>query len=64
VLLGKGEVPCRQVVELLHRESYQGYITAEWEKKWHPTIEEPEVALPQHAETLRQWFAALPAAVS
>jgi sugar phosphate isomerase/epimerase len=64
VLLGKGEVPCRQVVELLHREGYQGYITAEWEKKWHPTIEEPEVALPQHAETLREWFAALPATVS
>jgi sugar phosphate isomerase/epimerase len=60
VLLGKGEVPCRAVVELLHREGYQGYIAAEWEKKWHPEIEEPEVALPQHAETLRSWFAQLP----
>lgn len=60
VLLGKGEVPCRAVVELLHREGYQGYITAEWEKKWHPEIEEPEVALPQHAEVLRSWFAGLP----
>jgi sugar phosphate isomerase/epimerase len=60
VLLGKGEVPCRAVVELLHREGYQGAITAEWEKKWHPEIEEPEVALPQHAEVLRSWFAALP----
>jgi sugar phosphate isomerase/epimerase len=62
VLLGKGEVPCRAVVELLHREGYQGYITAEWEKKWHPEIEEPEIALPQHAETLRSWFAQLPVA--
>ncbi|HXF64104.1 MAG TPA: sugar phosphate isomerase/epimerase family protein [Caldilineaceae bacterium] len=60
VLLGQGEVPCRQVVELLHREGYQGYITAEWEKKWHPEIEGPEVALPQHAQVLREWFAALP----
>ena len=60
VLLGQGEVPCRQVVELLNREGYQGYITAEWEKKWHPEIEEPEVALPQHAQVLREWFAALP----
>jgi sugar phosphate isomerase/epimerase len=62
VLLGKGEVPCRAVVELLHREGYNGYITAEWEKKWHPDIEEPEIALPQHAETLRAWFAELPVA--
>lgn len=60
VLLGEGEVPCRQVVELLQRNGYPGYIAVEWEKKWHPTIEEPEVALPQHAQVLRQWFAALP----
>jgi sugar phosphate isomerase/epimerase len=59
VLMGEGEVPCRQVVELLHREGYQGYISMEWEKKWHPTIEEPEVAMPQHAKVARQWFAAL-----
>jgi sugar phosphate isomerase/epimerase len=59
VLLGEGEVPCRQIVELLHQNGYQGYITAEWEKKWHPEIEPPEVALPQHAETLRAWFAEL-----
>jgi sugar phosphate isomerase/epimerase len=56
VLLGQGEVPCRQVVELLHAKGYQGAISAEWEKKWHPEIEPPEVALPQHAEMLRMWF--------
>lgn len=56
VLLGQGEVPCRAVVELLHRNGYKGYLTAEWEKKWHPEIEEPEIALPQHAEVLRGWF--------
>ena len=60
VLLGEGEVPCRAVVELLHREGYRGYIAAEWEKKWHPEIEAPEIALPQHAEVLRSWFAELP----
>lgn len=60
VLLGHGEVPCRAVVELLHREGYQGYLSVEWEKKWHPEIEEPEVALPQHATLLREWMAALP----
>jgi len=64
VLLGKGEVPCREVVELLAREGYQGAIAAEWEKKWHPEIEEPEIALPQHAEVLRSWFAELTVATS
>jgi sugar phosphate isomerase/epimerase len=59
VLLGEGEVPCREIVQLLHANGYNGWITAEWEKKWHPEIEEPEVALPQHARVLRDWFAAL-----
>jgi fatty-acyl-CoA synthase len=61
VLLGKGEVPCRAVVELLYREGYKGAISAEWEKKWHPEIEEPEIAMPQHARVLRQWFSEIQA---
>lgn len=63
VLLGEGEVPCHDVIKLLDREGYQGYVAAEWEKKWHPEIEDPEIALPQHAQVLRSWFAELPTAV-
>ncbi len=60
VLLGEGEVPCHDVLKLLAHEGYQGAISAEWEKKWHPEIEEPEIALPQHAQVLRQWMQQLP----
>lgn len=56
VLLGEGEVPNREVIDLLIEKGYQGYLSAEWEKKWHPEIEEPEVALPQHARVLRAWM--------
>jgi len=56
VLLGEGELPCRQVIELLRAQGYEGYLSVEWEKKWHPEIEEPEVAMPHHAQVLRQWF--------
>ena len=59
VLLGEGELPCQPMLELLHRAGYQGAIAAEWEKKWHPAIEEPAVAMPQHAATLRRWMDAL-----
>lgn len=57
VLMGQGAVPNRAVIELLHKNGYQGYLSVEWEKKWHPEIEEPEIALPQHAQVIRQWFA-------
>ncbi len=56
-LMGEGEVPCREIIHLLASKGYDGYICAEWEKAWHPEIEEPEIALPQHARVLRQWMA-------
>lgn len=59
VLLGEGEVPCREMVQLLHRVGYQGCISAEWEIMWHPEIEQPEIAMPQHAQVLREWMAEL-----
>ena len=59
VLLGSGEVPCREVLRALAMRDYQGYVVAEWEKKWHPSIEEPEIAFPQHITVMRQWIADL-----
>src|SRR5260370_33340003 len=32
------------------------WISVEWEKRWHPEIEEPEVALPQHLQLLTKWL--------
>ena len=54
-LLGQGEVPVREMLDLLDQGGYQGWISVEWEKRWHPEIEDPELALPQHIELLRAW---------
>jgi fatty-acyl-CoA synthase len=59
VLLGEGDVPVRICLEELHRAGYNGWLVAEWEKRWHPEIEEPEVALPQHAAVLGEWLRSL-----
>jgi fatty-acyl-CoA synthase len=58
VLLGDGEVPVRDMLTLLANSGYQGWISVEWEKRWHPEIEPPEIALPQHLKLLRTWEAA------
>ena len=55
-LMGQGDVPNREIMELLESKGYAGCYSAEWEKKWHPDIEEPEVALPQHAEVILGWL--------
>jgi fatty-acyl-CoA synthase len=56
VLLGEGEIPVRACLEALRGAGYEQWVVAEWEKRWHPDIEEPEVALPQHATVLEGWL--------
>jgi sugar phosphate isomerase/epimerase len=49
VLTGTGEVPVRRQIQALVKLGYRGYYNFEWEKRWHPEIEEPEVAFAQFA---------------
>jgi sugar phosphate isomerase/epimerase len=60
VLLGEGEVPVRQMLGLLAAGGYRNWISVEWEKRWHPEIAEPEVALPQHLALLTRWMEVAP----
>jgi sugar phosphate isomerase/epimerase len=52
VLTGTGTVPVKETVGVLARNGYRGYYCLEWEKAWHPEIEEPEVAFPHYAELM------------
>ena len=58
VLLGEGEVPVADMLRLLVAGGYPHWISVEWEKRWHPEIEAPEVALPQHLNLLTAWLEA------
>jgi sugar phosphate isomerase/epimerase len=57
VLTGTGEVPVQEQVEVLLRNRFGGYYSFEWEKRWHPDIEEPEVAIPHFARVMREYAA-------
>jgi sugar phosphate isomerase/epimerase len=56
VLTGRGEVPVRRQVEALARSGYHGYYSFEWEKRWHPEIEEPEIAIAQFATVAGEYL--------
>jgi len=56
VPLGEGEVPVREMLGLLTAGGYPHWISVEWEKRWHPEIPAPEVALPQHLDLLTRWL--------
>jgi sugar phosphate isomerase/epimerase len=57
VLTGAGEVPVKAQVSVLAKAGYQGYYSFEWEKRWHPEIEEPEVAFPHYARAMGEYLA-------
>ena len=43
-------------MKVLWPGGYKGYYSFEWEKKWHPDIDEPEVAIPQYAKVMREYL--------
>jgi sugar phosphate isomerase/epimerase len=45
VLFGGGQFPALECMRLLKESGYAGWFSLEWEKMWHPEIEDPEVAL-------------------
>jgi sugar phosphate isomerase/epimerase len=56
VLAGRGEVSFTAAVNSLRGLGYDGYVSFEWEKYWHPEIEEPEVALPDFVKAMNAIF--------
>jgi fatty-acyl-CoA synthase len=56
VLLGEGAIPVKEGLRQLQIHGYDGFVSVEWEKKWHPEIPDPEVAFPQHVAILRDYL--------
>ncbi len=55
-LLGEGDIPIKEMLALLINGGYDGWINLEWEKRWVPSLADPEVAFPQYVRTLRQYL--------
>ena len=59
VRIGEGEIPLRDALALALRNGYDGWLTLEWEKRWHPDIEEPEVVFPHFVKSIGELLASL-----
>jgi len=55
-LVGEGNVPIAECIALLKSGGYNGYLSFEWEKLWHPEIPEPEVAIPHYAKHIKDFM--------
>lgn len=59
VLPGEGQLPLAESIAILHANGYDGWLQFEHEKRWHPTLLEPEVAFPAYAAWARRLIANL-----
>jgi sugar phosphate isomerase/epimerase len=54
VLTGRGNVPIQRQIEALQKIGYKGFFCFEWEKVWHPDLEDPEIAIADYAHVAGQ----------
>jgi len=58
VLTGEGNFPLLEIRGALCRLGFRGFVSFEWEKKWHPEIPDADIALPHFARWFRENFPA------
>lgn len=52
-----GLVPIKEVIDYLRSIGYDGYLSVEWEKRWHPELEPADEVLPIYLSYLRNLLA-------
>jgi len=54
VLTGRGTVPIERQIKALQGIGYKGFYCFEWEKVWHPDLQDPEIAIADYARVVGQ----------
>jgi sugar phosphate isomerase/epimerase len=54
VLTGEGDFPLLALKNAIAQSRFDRFLSFEWEKKWHPKIADPEIALPHVARWFRE----------
>ena len=50
---GEGSMPIPDAIDWLRADGYDGWVSFEWEKKWHPELAEPAEVLPHFVTYMR-----------
>ena len=53
-MLGKGDVPVKEIIYLLCDKDFDGFVSLEWVKKWNPELEEAGIVLPHFARYIER----------
>lgn len=54
-MLGEGDVPVKEVVDILENAGFEGYISLEWVKRWNKELEEPSIVFARYIDIMRSF---------
>jgi fatty-acyl-CoA synthase len=54
-MVGQGDVPVREVMQLLKSDDYPGYVVLEWVKRWNKELEEPGIVFSHFLNTVKRF---------
>lgn len=52
-MLGKGDLPIKEVIALLKEENYEHYVSLEWLKRWNSDLEDPGIVFGHYISTIK-----------
>lgn len=55
-MVGYGDLPIAEVLELLKADNYADYISLEWVKRWDTTLEAPAIAFPHFINYVKRYI--------
>ncbi len=53
---GTGEVPIERQIRALQGIDYKGFYCFEWEKVWHPELQDASIAIPEYYSVVSQYL--------
>lgn len=52
-MIGEGDVPIYECLSLLKKDSYSGFVSLEWVKRWYDDLEEPGIVFMHFINTIK-----------
>ncbi len=55
-MIGEGVLSAEKLIKLLKSADYGGWLSLEWEKMWHPELEEPDIAFEVYIKHIKSFL--------
>lgn len=54
-MVGSGDLPVREALDILHAGGYEGFVSLEWVKRWSRDLEDAAIVFPAYATWMKNW---------